>query len=72
MQKIGAELTMSQHCANDISQLLSQRHATAKLVACVLILVGISKTVASGSSSGREAQLYESTASIAGRKCNAQ
>jgi len=35
MQKIGAELTMSQQCANDISQLLSQRHATAKLVACV-------------------------------------
>ena len=40
MQKIGAELTMSQQCANDISQLLSQRHATAKLVARVLISVG--------------------------------
>jgi hypothetical protein len=26
----------SQHCANDISQLLSQRHASAKLVAHVL------------------------------------
>ena len=31
---------MSQQCANDISQLLSQRHATAKLVARVLFSVG--------------------------------
>jgi len=30
------------------------------------------KTVASGSNVGREAQLYGSTASIAGRQCNAQ
>jgi hypothetical protein len=33
---------------------------------------GTSKTVASGSSCGREAQPYQGTASIAGRKCNAQ
>jgi len=33
---------------------------------------GTSKTVASGSRFGREAQLYESTVSIADQICNAQ